>query len=38
MVPLEIAPNPYLNSTGGLKPLFHLEREMEFHVSTRDDI
>ena len=36
--PLEIAPEPYLNSTGGLTPLFHLEREAEFHAPTRDDI
>ena len=32
--PLEISPDPYLNSTGGLTPLFHLEREAEFHAPT----
>ena len=37
MAPLEIAPDPYLNSTGGLTPLFHFEREAEFHVSTLDE-
>ena len=36
--PLEIAPDPYLNLTGGLTPLFHLEREAQFHGPTRDDI
>ena len=37
VAPLEIAHDPYLNSTGGLTPLSHLEREAEFHASTRDD-
>ena len=35
---LKIDPDPYLNSTGGLTPLFHLEREAEFHVPTRKDV
>ena len=34
VAPLEIAPDTYLNSTGGLTPLFHLEREVEFHDPT----
>ena len=38
VAPLEIAPDPYLNSTGGLTPLCHLEREAEFYAPTRDDV
>ena len=38
VAPLEIAPDTYLNSTGGLTPLFHLEREAEFHAPTQDDV
>ena len=34
---LEMDRDPYLNSTGGLTPLFHLEREAEFHAPTRDN-
>ena len=38
MAPLEIAPDPYLNSTGGLTPLLHLKKEAEFHAPTQDDV
>ena len=38
VAPLEIDPDPYLNSTGGLTPLFQFEQEEEFHVPTRKDI
>ena len=38
VAPLEIVPDPYLNTTGGLTPLLHLEREVEFHAPTRYDI
>ena len=38
VAPLEIDPEPYLNTTGGLTPLFHLEREAEFHAPTRDNV
>ena len=38
VAPLEIAPDPYLNTTGGLTPLCHLERKAEFHAPTRDDV
>ena len=31
-------PNPYLNSTGVLTPLFHLEKEAEFHAPTLNDV
>ena len=31
MAPIEMAGDPYLNSTGGLTPLFHLKRDMDFH-------
>ena len=34
MAPLEIAPDPYFNKTGGLIPLFLLKREAEFHAPT----
>ena len=35
---LEIAPDPYLISIGGLTTRFQLEREAEFHAPRRDDI
>ena len=38
LAPLEIDPDPYLNTTGGLTPLCHIEREAEFHAPTRADI
>ena len=37
MAPLETAPDPYLNMTGGLTPLFHLEREAKFHAPALED-
>ena len=37
MAPLEIVHDPYLNSTGVMTSLFHIEREAEFHAPTRDD-
>ena len=38
MAPLETAPDPYLNMTGDLTPLFHLEREAKFHAPALDDV
>ena len=38
MAHLEIAPDPYLISIGGLTTRFQLEREAEFHAPTRDDV
>ena len=38
MAPLETAPDPYLNMTGGLTPLFHLEQEAKFHAPALDDV
>jgi len=32
VTPLELALDPYLNSTGGLIPIFHLKRDGEFGV------
>jgi len=36
VAPLEKAPDPYLNSKGGLISLLQLKRKAEFHASTRD--
>ena len=35
---LEIGPDPDLSSTGDLTPLLHLEREVQFNASIRNDI
>ena len=38
MAPLETAPDPYLNMTGGLTPLVHLEWEAKFHAPALEDV
>ena len=37
VAPQAKAPDRYVNSTGSLTPVLHLERKAEFHVSTRDE-
>ena len=37
VAPQAKAPDCYVNSTGSLTPILHLERKVEFHVSTRDE-
>ena len=37
VAPQAKALDPYVTSTGRLTPILHLERKVEFHVSTRDE-